>query len=442
MGISGLARLFLAMGKKVSGHDLKESAITKDLAKLGIDVTVGPNPTSLPNTVDLVVYSPAVPEADLKQLSQPKLSHGQALGQLMEGKYGIAVSGTNGKSTTTAMLGLILEKANLDPTVLVGSMLSPKNETERFKANARLGNSQYVVVESDEYARKMLESKPKMIVITNITLDHLDYYKNLDDIKSAFLEYIKSLPKDGILIFNADDHNTVEVCQHATCHKFTFGIHHYADLQAINLKVETGNSKQIFDLHYDDEMIGTFELNVPGQFNVSNALAAALAAIKLGVKVDVIEKTLADYTGLWRRFEKVGELNGKTVISDYAHHPAGLAATIQGAKEFYPGKKILFVFQPHHRNRTKSLFQEFVNVLANVDEVIVTEIFDVAGREHGEDISSQQIVHELTKMGSKATSAKDLDQAGILVKEKAKDYDLIVFMGAGDIDNLARKLVK
>ena len=440
IGVSGLARLFLSMGKQVSGSDLKQSQITEELQKLGIQVSIGPNPENLPDKPDLVIYSQAVPLQDLDQFRAEKLSQAEAIGELMQDKFGIGVTGTNGKSTTTALLGLILDHADLDPTVLIGSILSPKNETEKFKANVRLGNGQYFVAESDEYRRKMLENKPKMIVVTNIALDHLDYYKNLDDIKSAFLEYIKLLPKDGILIYNADDHNTVDVCKHAACHKFTFGIHHYADLQAINQI--TDNNKQIFDLHYDDVKIGSFELHVPGLFNISNALGATLAAIKLGVKIKVIQKTLQDYAGIWRRFEVVGELQGKPVISDYAHHPAGVEQTIAAAKEFYPKKKILTVFQSHHRNRTKALFSEFVDSLVRADEIILSEIFDVAGREHGEKISSKMLMEELLKLGAKATFAKDLDETEKLIKEKVKNFDIILMMGAGDIDSLARKIVK
>jgi UDP-N-acetylmuramate--alanine ligase len=440
IGISGLARLFLSMGKEVAGSDLKHSNITDDLEKLGIKIAIGKN--LIEGTPDLVIYSPAIPRNEIDQIQFPKLSHGQAIGELMEDKFGIGITGTNGKSTTTAMLALILEKANLEPTVLVGSLLSKQNESEKFKGNARLGRSQYIVVESDEYARKMLENKPKMIAVTNIALDHLDTYKNLEDIKSAFTEYVESLPKDGMLIYNADDHNTVDVCKHANCHKFTFGVHHYADLQAIN--VETGNGKQetVFDLHYDDEMIGKFELQVPGLFNVSNALGAALAAIKLGISYDIIQKSLAEFAGLWRRFEKVGELEGKIIISDYAHHPDGITGTIQAAKEFYPGKKILFVFQPHHRNRTKELFKEFVDALVRVDNLIILEIFDVSGREHGDQISSKQLVKELNKEGNKAIFAKDLDVTEKLIRQKISGFDVVLMMGAGDIDNLARKLVK
>jgi UDP-N-acetylmuramate--alanine ligase len=440
IGVSGLARLFLAMGKQVAGSDLIHSDILESVRMLGAKIFVGQDEKDLLDfKPDLIVYSSSV--TNFKWPANiPKLSHGEAIGELMDGKYGIGVTGTNGKSTTTALLGLILEKANLDPTILIGSNLSPKNETEKFRANARLGQGNYIVAESDEFDRKMLMNKPKMIVITNIALDHLDTYKNLDDIKSAFLEYVKGLPADGILIYNADDHNAVEVCKQATCHKFTFGIHHYADLQAINQV--TGYRLQTFDMHYNDEMIGSFKLQAPGLYNIANALGAALAAIKLGVSVNVIRQTFEEYVGLWRRFEIMGEVEGKIVISDYAHHPDGITGTIQAAKEFYPGKKILTVFQPHHRNRTAKLFKEFVEALVTVDDLIIPEIFDVAGREHGEQISSRQLVEELNRQGDKAIFVKDLDETEKLIREKIREFDVILLMGAGDIDKLARKLVK
>ena len=440
IGVSGIARILFAMGKEVSGADIKESEITKSLEQLGIDVVVGSN--SVVGHPDLIIYSPAVPKEDLDKIQIQKLSHGQAVGELMEDKFGIGVTGTNGKSTTAALLGLILEKANLDPSVLIGSMLSPKNESDKFKANARLGQSQYFVAESDEYQRKMMENKPKMIVITNVAEDHLDYYKDLKDIKSAFVEYIQSLPKDGILVYNADDHNTVEVGKHALSHKFTFGIHHYADLQALNIKQITDNSKQTFDLHLNDEMIGNIILNVPGLFNISNALAAILAALKLGVRFEVIKSSVEEFAGIWRRFEKVGELDGKPVISDYAHHPDAISGTIEAARQFYPNKKILIVFQPHHRNRTKALFGEFVESLVTADEIILPEIFDVAGREHGEEISSKMLADELNKKDAKTTFTQNLEEAGELIKQKVNDFDVILLMGAGDIDFLARNLVK
>ncbi len=439
IGVSGIARLLLAMGKNVSGSDLKESVVTKGLEELTINVEIGPNPAVIHPKPDLLIYSEAVPEADLNLIDVSRLSQAEAIAELMEDHFGIAVTGTNGKSTTSALLGLILEKAKLDPTVLIGSLLSPQNESEKFKANARSGLGEYVVVESDEYRRKMLLNKPKMIVITNIAEDHLDYYKDLNDIKEAFLEYVKNLPPDGILIYNADDHNTVDVCKHASCHKFTFGIHHYADLQALNIKI--ANGKQVFDLHLNDEMIGSFELSIPGKFNISNALGAILAGIKLSVDKEKIKEAVREFRGIWRRFEIVGKIHNVPVISDYAHHPAGIEGTLQAAREFFPDKKILIVFQPHQRSRTKSLFGEFISSLSTVDEVILPEIFDVAGREHGEQISSRQLAEELSKTGTKATFTENLIQAEKLVLEKLDHFDVVLMMGAGDIDSLARKII-
>jgi len=434
--MSALARLYLASGKQVSGCDLKASEITDELAKLGLQIFIGSN--RIVGNPDLVIYSSAVPESELNDIKLPKMSQGEAIGQAMEGKYGIGVTGTNGKSTTAALLGLILDRAGVDPTVVIGTKLSVVNETGKFKANARLGSGEYVVAEADEYQRKMLATKPKMIVLTNVAEDHLDCYKDLQDIKNAFIEYIKSLPSDGIVVFNADDHNTVDVIHHCRCHKFSFGIHHYADLQALNLKTENG--RQTFDVHYDDEKIAIFEMQVPGLFNISNALGAALAAIKLGVDIKVIQRVLADFAGTWRRFETVGKLGSAMVISDYGHHPAAVLGTLEAAKEFYPGEKVLLVFQPHHRNRTKKLFGEFVEALSHTQDVIVPEIFEVAGREHGEQISSKDLVVELVKLGVKAEYAEDLDKTEQIVKSKIKDFDIVMFMGAGDIDLLARKI--
>ncbi|HEV8601033.1 MAG TPA: UDP-N-acetylmuramate--L-alanine ligase [Patescibacteria group bacterium] len=447
IGMSALARIFKAQGKQVSGSDLKDSQITAELKSLGVKIFTGHQKENLASKPDLVIYSQDVSSDSLgavelneaKKFNIPALTYAKALGLLMEGHFGIGVTGTNGKSTTSAILGLILEKAGLDPTVVLGTQISPKNASGKFKANARLGAGDYFVAEVDEYHRKMLETKPKMIVITNIAEDHLDYYKDLEDIKNAFAEYINSLGEDGILIYNADDHNTVEVCRNAACHKFTFGIHHYSDLQAQN--VVAGSGFQKFDLYLKNEPIGAFELKVPGKFNISNALGACLAAFKLGVDKKHAGQVLSEFAGTWRRFEQVGSIGGKIIISDYGHHPAGIAATLEGAAEFYPDKKILLVFQPHHRNRTKKLFEDFVEALSKASEVIVPEIFDVAGREHGEEISSKMIVDELKAKGSAAEFTKDLDETENMIKKKLDSYDVVLLMGAGDIDLLARRLV-
>lgn len=444
IGVSAIARLCIGMGKEVSGSDIRASETTDDLSRLGAGVAIGHSAENL-EASDVVVYTEDISPSskgyvELEKagaLGIPTLPYSKALGEMMDESYSIGVTGTNGKSTTTAILGLIIEAAKLDPTVVVGSKISAKNSSQKFKANARLGTGRYFVAEADEYHRHMLDCSPNMIVLTNVAEDHLDYYKDLAEIKGAFAEYVGKLPPDGMVIYNADDRHAVEIGRTAKCHKFTFGIDHYADLQAVNLKPSAG--VQHFDLHFQDALIGQVSLKVPGKFNVENSLGAALAALKLGVTPEIIINVLNEYAGIWRRFEIVGQQENKIVISDYGHHPAGVAGTIQAAKEFFPGKKILAVFQPHHRNRTKALFNEFVHALSGAEEVIIPEIFDVAGREHGEAVSSKLIVEALAKEGVKGEYAADLSEAEKQIS--AKTADVILLMGAGDIDQLARRIV-
>ncbi|MGE5297660.1 MAG: UDP-N-acetylmuramate--L-alanine ligase [Acidobacteriaceae bacterium] len=448
IGMSAVARLLLLKKKWVRGSDLRESETINQLRKLGAEITIGHSAANLTEThPDLIVYSEDIsPESkgfvELKaalDLKIPAITYAKALGQMMSGQFNIAVSGTNGKSTTTAILSLILEEAGFDPTVVVGSKLSDKNSSVEFQANARLGSGKYFVAEADEYHRHMMEIDPNMIVLTNIAEDHLDYYRDIQDIKGSFEAFIEKLPHgDGVVIYNADDHNSVEVARKSSCHKLTFGIHHYGDLQAVN--VESGPAWQAFDMHYKDENLGRVELKVPGLFNMSNALAAALAAFRLGIDFKAVKRVLENFAGIWRRFELVGKMGETIIVSDYAHHPAAVLGTIRAAKAFFPGKKILFVFQPHHKDRTLKLMGEFIESLLEADNLLLCEIFEVAGREHGERVSSTDLVSGLAEQGMTAEYAKDLKEAETNILSKASQFDAIVLMGAGDIDSLARKL--
>jgi UDP-N-acetylmuramate--alanine ligase len=450
IGTSAIARFFSKLGKVVSGSDRIESSNTQDLENFGVKVNIGHSDNYLDNSIDLLVYTEDItPDSQgyieiekAKKLQIPILSYAQALGCLMDGHYGIGITGTNGKSTTAAILGLILDHAGLDPAVIIGSKLSEINETENFHANARFGLGKYFVCEADEYHRHMMDGKPQMIVLTNIAEDHLDYYKDLSDIKAAFSDYIASLPTDGVVIYNADDHNAVEVARNAHCHKITFGIHHYADIQAVNLQVK--DQKQHFDVHFKDELLFSCAVNIPGSYNISNILGAVASALRLEVKPEIIKQTLEKFVGIWRRFERVGEVGGKPVYSDYGHHPAAITGVLSAVKDFYPDKKVLLVFQPHHHNRTKRLFGEFAEALIVSANTIVPEIFDVAGRENQNDqnISSLDLVTEIKKLGGTAEYVKDLDTAKVRVLEIIQDYDAVIFMGAGDIDNLARSIIE
>jgi UDP-N-acetylmuramate--alanine ligase len=355
----------------------------------------------------------------------------------------VAVSGTNGKSTTTAMLGLCLIEAGLDPTVIVGTKV-PQFPHQ----NLRIGESDLLVVEACEHLGNMLKLHPKMIVLTNIEEDHLDFYRDLEHIRLTFQQYVDGLPKDGKLILNADDKVSFNEIIPSTSF-VTYGIDARADYVARRLI--TQEWKQTFYIDHDSGS-GATHIPVamwkPGRFNVYNALAAGAAAYELGAARESIAVALANYTGLWRRFEVVGEWRGATVVSDYAHHPTGVRETIAGAKEFAPGSRIVVVFQPHHRNRTRRLFTQFVAAFDGADVVILPEIYDVAGRDTPEDrdVSSQQLADAIAKRDSAhhvertIATVGPVTEAVPLLEKAVQKGDLVLLMGAGNIDSLRHVL--
>lgn len=427
IGVSALAKLFSAEGWKISGSDKHSSEITDELRKRGIKVYIGHKEGNLNSNTDLAIYSaavgPEVPERKkaaelrIKQLSYPK-----ALGLISKDKYTIAVSGTHGKSTTTAMLGLILTEAGLDPTVIVGSKIKHLGWDE----NIRVGQSKYFVVEGCEWRAHMLELSPKIIVLTNIEKDHLDYYKTFKNLKQAFKKYVKKLPKNGLLVINADDKVCLEIAKSCKCKVIQFTLH-----------------------LLQDKDVG-FTLQIPGHFNVYNALAASTCALELGVKPEIIKKVLTNFKGIWRRFElieadKRGYLRGFTpkitLISDYAHHPTAVRKTLKAAKETYPNRRLVVVYQPHHFDRTKRLFSSFVRAFDEADFVILNEIYDVPGREIARKISSRDLVRELKKRKIKAVFTKTLVETKKTLLKNIKKDDIVLIMGAGDIYQLSTALV-
>lgn len=432
IGVSAVAKMFLLQRKKVSGSDLASSEITRELEQMGAKIFYNHQAENVPQDADLVIYTPAAePEHIERQQAQKceiaQLSYPQILGEISRQKYTIAVSGTNGKSTTTAMLGLILEKAGWDPMVIVGSRVGP------FNSNFRPGYSKYFVVEACEHQANMLNLSPQVIVLTNIEPDHLDYYRDIEHIRQTFQEYINKLPADGILIINADDPVSQKLIL-PSCRVVKYGIENNAEVRG--RERETGAGYQTFFIQ--DEKI---QLAVPGLFNVYNTLAAAAAALALGLDLKIIQETLSVFPGIWRRFEKIGERSGAIIISDYAHHPTSVAATIKAAKEFFPGRRVMVVFQPHHHNRTKKLFNEFAQSFNGADVVILSEIYDVAGRE-GEadrDVSSRELVKAIAK--EHTFYAKDLEETKKLILENLQSNDVVLIMGAGDIYKICGELI-
>ncbi len=457
IGLSAIAKLMLLQSKKVTGSDLSVSDITEKLKKMGAEIFIGQKKENVPRDADLVIYTPAIANDNIemkisKEYGIPLVSYPEALGILLNDEFGIAICGTHGKSTTTSMTGLVLAGGGLDPSVVVGS------KVPEFDGNLRISTipsgSQYFVAEACEYKRDFLEYYPKIIILNNIELDHTDYYKDIEDYRSAFEEFIGHLPEDGVLILNGDDENISKIknqksnlqIKNKKTNTISFGFNKNNDLRCQNIKTSEGYT--IFEVGFKEKNLGEFELKLPGAFNVYNALAAITVGLYLGIDVEKIKKSLADFGGIWRRFEVKSEYRGATVVSDYAHHPTAVKATIDAAREFYPGKRIMAVFQPHQHNRTKILYGDFLKSFDSADVLVLVEIFDVAGREEVKDqnVSSQKMAEDIKKRSKKQASnifyAANLPEARKLIDEKIEAGDILLIMGAGDIYKVADELVK
>ena len=422
IGVSALAQYYLAKGHKVSGSDLVSSEITDSLKKKGVKITIGRN--TIPKNIDLLIYSPAVKIRNLKT-KIPALSYPQALGELTKKYFTIAVCGSHGKSTVAAMIGILLQRAGLDPTVIIGTKLK-----EFGDSNCRIGNSQYLVIEADEHFASFLNYWPKIIVITNIEADHLDYYKNIKNIKKAFNEFVSHLPEDGALIDGRRDF----VSSPASSRFARLGLRSQSKLRDfVNPSIDMRKLRRI--------------LKIPGEHNVFNALAALAVARVLKIPDRISFKALASYKGSWRRFEeKTIKLNAKrhTLISDYGHHPTQIKVTLKATKEKYPRKKIWCVYQPHQYQRTYYLFNDFVKVFrqAAVDKIIITDIYDVAGREEKsikQKVNSEKLVRAVKKQNViYLPKQKIIDY----LKKNLQDGEVVIVMGAGDIYNITLNLTE
>ena len=421
--MSALVQYYLSKGNEVSGSDLARSEITDFLKKLGAKIYIGNFSKNIQKDFDLIIYSPAAKKnnPELKRAKSRKIktmSYPEALGELTKEYFTIAVSGTHGKSTTASMMGLAFEKAGLDPTVIVGTKVK-----EFGNSNFRAGKSKTLVIEADEHFASFLNYWPKIIVLTNIEREHLDYYKNLKNILNAYKKYAGHLGRDGFLVFNEDDENIKKVVSEINNPQFK--TEKYGFLQKESVKL-----KKI--------------LKIPGKHNIYNALAVLAVARILRIPDEITFKSLSEFKGTWRRFEiKKGKAkkNQITIVSDYGHHPTEVLATLEAVRQKYPKKTIWCIFQPHQRQRTYYLFNDFVKVFreAPIDNIIITDIYDVAGRETKKikaGVSSKKLVKKIKKDNIRYFAP---DKAEKYVKENIKSGDALVIMGAGDIYKLADK---
>lgn len=438
IGISAIAKLLVLHGCEVTGSDVSDSEIVKDAAKAGVNTKIGHDAAHVGN-VDLLIYSEAVPHDNPEREAArakniPEFSGAEALAELTKGKRLIAVAGTNGKSTTTALLGLILEAGGFDPTVIVGSKVSG------FEfGNLRVGKSDWWVLEADEFQAKFLQLHPEIALITNIEEDHLDFYRDLDHIHETFQKFLDNVKEDGKIILNADD----RACMNDLTHDRTlvkYGMQNVADYRTTDFTIQKG--KQFFTIMHGG-VATEYQINIPGRFNMMNALGAIAVACEIGVAADDIQKTCELFPGIWRRFERVGEQGGAIIISDYGHHPTSVRKTLEAAREFYSDRRVILVFQPHHYHRTKAFFERFVGAFAGADVLILSEVYAVAGRDEGGEIGSENLAQAARASGKigEVYFSETIQKTEALVKKIIQPNDVIIIMGAGDIDVVARNLV-
>jgi len=428
VSMSGLAEILLEAGYKVTGSDMKSSAATDTLFNLGAVIFIGHDEKNI-GDADLVVYTAAVSDDNPELIGArknniPVMDRAEFLGSLMKGyKYNIAVSGTHGKTTTTSMLSHIALKAKLDPTILVGGQL------DLINGNVRTGKSQYLITEACEYKASFLKFFPNVGIITNIDADHLDFYKDIDDIQNTFIKFAALIPVNGYLICCADDERMDKVISGAKCLVITYGIEK-GDFTAKNI-VFNEKGCASFTSYYKGEKFLDVILNVPGRHNVLNALACIGTSFALDISKDSIFEGLKEFGGTHRRFELKGKKDGVIVIDDYAHHPTEIKATLSAAKN-YPHKRIFCVFQPHTFSRTLSLFEEFSNAFEGVDDLILADIYAAREKDTGV-VSSATLADKIREKGMKCQNLHNFEEIVSYLEANLKDGDVLFTVGAGDV---------
>ena len=439
ISMSGLAEILLEEGFTVSGSDTKESPLTKKLAREGARIDYGQKADNITPDIDCVVYTAAINKANpelMEAVAQkiPMLTRAELLGQLMKNyDTPIAVSGTHGKTTTTSMISHILLDADMDPTISVGGIL------KAIGGNIRVGNSETFITEACEYTNSFLHFFPKISVILNIEEDHLDFFKDLEDIRRSFRQFAELLPKDGTLVINGDIKDYREICDGLKCGIITYGSSAGFDYSYDNIAYDEKGHVS-FDLIKNGVCTDRIQLSVPGDHNVSNALSAIAVADLLGIPMDTTRKGLLSFSGTDRRFEYKGEFNGVTIVDDYAHHPTEIAATLKAAKHF-PHNKVWCVFQPHTYTRTKAFFHEFAEALSHADHLVLADIY--AARETDTlGVSSADLAKEVKKLGTDAHYFPGFDKIEAFLKENCRPGDLLITMGAGDIVTVGEDLLR
>lgn len=439
ISMSALAEIMLSRHFTVNGSDSKESAITNHLKALGATIYIGQRSSNVANDVDVLIYTAAVQQDNpeltaAREMGIPLLTRAEFLGQIMKNyKTAIGVAGTHGKTTTTSMLSQIMLDAGLDPTILVGGIMPT------IGGNTRVGHSDKMITEACEYTNSFLSFSPTIGIILNIAEDHLDFFKDINDIRTSFKKYANLIPEDGLLVINGDTEKIEYITDGLKCKVITVGTDTDSnDYSAVNITFDR-LARPSFDLIYNKEIIGHISLQVTGIHNVYNALAAIAAARFMGISVTDIIKGLMTCTGTERRFQYKGKVCGITVIDDYAHHPDEIIATLKASKH-YPHNNTWCVFQPHTYTRTKSLLNEFAEALSLADKVVLADIY--AAREKNTiGISSKDLMIKINEIGGKAYYFSTFDEIENFLLKNCINDDLVITMGAGDVYKIGEKLI-
>ncbi|MBW3564093.1 MAG: UDP-N-acetylmuramate--L-alanine ligase [Acidobacteria bacterium] len=438
IGMSGIAEILSNYELSLSGCDAKLSPETKRLAARGIPIQKGHDPAHVEGA-DLLVISSAIPAsneevATARSRRVPVIRRAEMLGELTRLKRGIAIGGTHGKTTTSAMTAKVLSHGGLDPTLIVGGVLRD------FSSNAKLGTGDILVVEADEYDRSLLTLHPEIAVITNIEVDHLDIYEDLDDIRSTFGQFVGRVPFYGLAIGCVDDPRVSALLDSSSKRFVGYGLGESATLRALELEHVGGGCR--FTVSLDGKELGRVSLSVPGEHNVRNALAAIAVGLELEVPFEKIAEALAEFQGVERRFQHMGQFRGALVVDDYGHHPTEVEATIMAARNSYRERRLFVIFQPHLYSRTRDFFAEFAQVLSMADLAWVIPVYG-AREEPIDGVSSALITEASARRGAEQVQLVDGTHAQILerLSEVAGPNDVIITMGAGDVHEIAEQLV-
>jgi len=440
VGMTMIAQYLSAKGIEILGSDVHEKFMTdKVLKKSGIKVIENFNEKNIPIDTDLIIYSTAYQKNNIevkKALSRKikTLIYGEALGEIFNKKYGIAIAGSHGKTTTTAWLGYVLSHAKLQPNVMVGSYVP------QFKGNSLIGKSNYLIAETDEYQNKLKYFLPKAVILNNIDYDHPDYFLTTKDYQRVFINFIKKIPKKGFLIANFDDNIVNKIAiKNCKCKIISYAINNKANYIAYD--IEQINNKQYFKLKFKKQNLGKFCISLFGKHNISNALAVVITSIELGVDIDIIRKYLKKFKGAERRLQIIGKFKGATIIDDYAHHPTEIITTLKGIKDVYKKNNIITIFHPHTFTRTKTLLNNFAKSFNNSDEVIILDIYGSAREKQG-GVHSKDLVKLIKKqnINKKILYIPTLKKCEKYLHDNTKKNDIIVLMGAGNIFSIGKNL--